>query len=53
MEDRAKVSYSRNKTRRNTEMENFNSLFMTENCSPLVSHTPQDLERLVGILGMA
>lgn len=57
MEDRARVPYSLNGARGNTEMESFNSRFMsalaggtreTENRSLLLDvHTPQDLECLV------
>jgi len=57
VEDRARVSYSLNGARGNTEMVSFNSRFTpalaggareTENRSLLLDvHTPQDLERLV------
>ena len=58
VEDRARVSYSLNGARGNTEMESFNSRFTpalaggareTEKRSLLLDvHTPQDLERLGG-----
>ena len=57
VEDRARVSYSLNGARGNTEMESFNSRFTpalaggareTENRSLLLDvHTPQDLDRLM------